>query len=56
MLALTPGLRIAFRNVRTRPTFSLMVIGMLALGVAVISSKRESIWEHWEKLESLPAS
>jgi putative ABC transport system permease protein len=27
-------LRIAFRNIRTRPLFSLMVIGMLALGVA----------------------
>ena len=27
-------LKMAFRNIRTRPSFSLMVIGMLALGVA----------------------
>src|SRR5215831_16782508 len=27
-------LKIAFRNIRTKPAFSLMVIGMLALGVA----------------------
>ena len=35
MLALTHDLRIAFRNIRRRPSFSLMVIGMLALGVAL---------------------
>lgn len=34
MHGLTHDLRIALRNIRTRPSFSLMVIGMLALGVA----------------------
>jgi predicted permease len=34
MHGLRHDLKIAFRNIRTKPTFSLMVIGMLALGVA----------------------
>ena len=34
MHGLVHDLRIAFRNIRTKPSFSLMVIGMLALGVA----------------------
>ena len=34
MHGLTHDLKIAFRNIRTRPAFSLMVIGMLALGIA----------------------
>src|SRR5260370_10555656 len=32
--SLTSDLRVAFRNMRTKPAFSLMVVGMLALGVA----------------------
>ena len=34
MQALLHELKIAFRNLRTRPWFSLTVIGMLALGIA----------------------
>jgi putative ABC transport system permease protein len=34
MPALVHDLRIAFRHIRTKPWFSLMVIGMLAMGVA----------------------
>jgi len=34
MHGLMRDLKIAFRNIRTKPSFSLMVIGMLALGIA----------------------
>ena len=34
LYCLTHDLKIAFRNMRTKPSFSLMVIGMLALGIA----------------------
>src|SRR5713226_7434703 len=34
MSSFTSDLRVALRNMRTKPAFSLMVVGMLALGVA----------------------
>jgi len=34
MSSYVSDLRVAFRNMRTKPAFSLMVVGMLALGVA----------------------
>jgi predicted permease len=34
MSSFTSDLRVAFRNLRTKPAFSLMVVGMLALGIA----------------------
>jgi len=34
MHGLVPDLKVALRNLRTQPGFSLMVVGMLALGIA----------------------
>src|SRR5262249_38891817 len=34
MYGLMPDLKIAFRYIRKKPSFSMMVIGMLALGIA----------------------